>query len=124
MKRLLITGTREGWNDGDLRTLLYEHRAALLMGQVPVTLVHGGARGVDQQAALIWSSWGEPVEEHPARWDLHGKGAGPMRNQEMVNAGADRCIAFILRGQSRGTMDCVNRARLAGIDLFTYERTI
>lgn len=122
MSRLLITGTREGWDEVVLEGILYKQRAALLQGEVPVTLVHGGARGVDRQAAAIWSSFGEPVEEHPARWDLHGRQAGPMRNQEMVNAGADRCVAFILLGSSRGTTDCMERARMAKIPVYSYTR--
>lgn len=41
--------------------------------------------------------------------------AGGVRNQEMVNLGGYLvCLAFPLAG-SRGTWDCVARARVAGI---------
>lgn len=53
------------------------------------------------------------IERHPADWS-QGKKAGPLRNQEMVDLGADVCLAFPLPG-SRGTYDCMRRAEAAGI---------
>ena len=81
------------------------------------TLVHGGCpTGADREAASFWRITGRPVEPHPANWQRYGKAAGPRRNQEMVDAGADQCIAFFKRGAAnRGTADCVARARAAGI---------
>lgn len=40
--------------------------------------------------------------------------AGLVRNQLMVDLGADICLAFPLPG-SRGTWDCMGRAEAAGI---------
>ena len=54
-------------------------------------LVHGDSRGADRIAASIWQSWGGKVETHRADWDQHGKKAGPLRNQQIVAAGADIC---------------------------------
>lgn len=54
-------------------------------------------------------------EKHPADWNRFGKRAGFKRNYEMVIAGADLCIAFIVPGQSNGTMHTVEAARAAGI---------
>src|SRR5690606_30354012 len=52
------------------------------------------------------------VVAYPADWRRHGRAAGPIRNQEMADAGADLCIAF---PGGRGTADMVRRARAAGI---------
>jgi hypothetical protein len=51
-----------------------------------------------------------------ADWDRFGKRAGPIRNAEMVAAGAMLCLAFhrFLPG-SKGTKDCARRALAAGI---------
>lgn len=55
-----------------------------------------------------------------ADWKKHGKAAGPIRNAEMVRAAtADgvmdvRFRAYRYNG-SRGTTDCINRLKAAGV---------
>lgn len=62
----------------------------------------------------------EVVEDpHPALWSLFGSSAGPIRNQEMVDAGADLMIAFPL-ASSVGTYGCMQMASTAGISIRTY----
>lgn len=79
----------------------------------PITLVHGDAPGADRLAAAFWThSVDGNVESFPADWKRHGKGAGPTRNQQMLDAGADLVIAF---PGGRGTADMVDRARKAGV---------
>lgn len=120
MKRLLITGSRLGWKYDELEEILRQTYTKMSTpGSDLVRLVHGGAEGVDRQAATIWTSKGLPTESHPAIWALHGKAAGPLRNQEMVDLGADFCLGF-LRGEARGTRDCLGRAQAAGIPMTTY----
>jgi hypothetical protein len=63
-----------------------------------------------------------PTCHHPAQLKKgvnYCPAAGPYRNQEMVDAGAAVCLAFILPG-SRGTIDCVKRARAAGIPTLEF----
>lgn len=81
-----------------------------------ITVVHGHCPTGADQIADDWciGAFFE-AERHPADWDRHGKAAGPIRNQEMVDLGADLVLAFPARGISRGTWDCVDRAREAGI---------
>jgi hypothetical protein len=57
------------------------------------------------------------LTEFPADWIGLGKQAGFIRNQFMVNQGADMCVAF-LRDNSRGTQHTIDRARAAGIPTF------
>jgi len=59
------------------------------------------------------------VEVHDANWQKHGNAAGPIRNQEMVDLGADVVFAFPL-GESRGTNDCIQRAVKANIPVMVY----
>ena len=106
--RLLVTGSRD-WDD-------YEHIKRVLSGFPPDTqLVHGGARGADLLAhkAALELGWPEP-EVHRADWNSFGKRAGSLRNQAMVDLGADLCLAFPLE-TSKGTWDCMQRAEKADI---------
>lgn len=118
MTRLLITGSRHGWDHEELYAALLDAR--LELGKYP-TLVHGAADGVDVQAARIWAGWGLPVEAHPADWDTYKTRAGPMRNKEMVNLGADLCLGFVAPG-SKGTVHTVKLAKRADIPTKIYER--
>ena len=126
--RILITGSRH-WTD---RTALASamSRALTYLGSYiganhSAVLVHGGAKGADAVAADIADNWGWTVEEHPADWDADGRRAGPLRNQRMVDAGADIVLACPMPG-SKGTWDCMKRAVEAGIPVYivnTRERT-
>jgi hypothetical protein len=56
---------------------------------------------------------GVEVEAFPARWDDHGRAAGPRRNRRMLEAMVpDLVVAF---PGSRGTEDCVGAAKQRGI---------
>lgn len=121
VKRLLITGTRHGWDETELKEALADAHRQLNQPGESAVLVHGAAPGVDSQAAVIWQLWGFETEAHPADWSLHGKAAGPIRNQEMVDLGADLCLAFVA-ADSRGTRHCASAAEEAGIPVqFFYE---
>lgn len=125
--RVLVTGSRT-WKDeqllcGVLDAVWY----ALPHGEM--TLVHGCALGADTQA----DRWGRNViahgigslriERHPANWKDHGRRAGLLRNQRMVESGIDLCLAFI-RDNSRGASHCARIAEEAGIEtrIFTEAR--
>lgn len=118
-KRLLITGTRHGWDHDHLAEVLEEWHTTLSEYGQEVILVHGDAEGVDRQARDIWLARGRPVEPHPARWKEFGMRAGPIRNTEMVQLHADQCIAFPGK-QSVGTHDCATKARRWGIPTIVY----
>ncbi len=98
--RVLVTVSR-GWKDRAAMTvalsaMLIASRAA---GQ-RLILVHGDCPDGDRLAHTIARELGVPeddIERHPANWDAHGKPAGMIRNKEMVDAGADVCLAFVLR---------------------------
>lgn len=116
MRRVLVTGSRNWFNHEIISDALHAQR--LLDPDYAITVVHGGAAGADALAAWWARSVGVHAEVHMADWSL-GKVAGHIRNQKMVDLGADVCLAFPMQG-SRGTWDCVRRAEKAGIPVRTF----
>lgn len=144
MQRLLICGDRL-WSDRDfffsaMQTFIDKHG-------VPEVVIEGCARGADTMAGHDWAEevqnsdqWGPAgrelrVEHFPAMWNEHDsygqacwckakaggtcRGAGPLRNQAMLDAKPDAVIAFHADlAHSRGTADMVRRARAAGIPVW------
>jgi hypothetical protein len=107
--RVLVCGSRT-WTD---REIVYNR-----LGQLEpdgLTIITGGARGADQLAHDWATFYGVDHEVYPAEWDIHGRAAGPIRNQQMLDTGIDLVIAFRMPGQSRGTDHMVRIANAAGV---------
>jgi hypothetical protein len=86
-------------------------------------LIHGGARGADKLAAEWAARRGIPAEEYPAQWDLHGRGAGPIRNRQMLEEGRPHAVvAFPGNDHTAvlgvGTADMVGRAAAAALPVW------
>jgi hypothetical protein len=117
--RVIVTGSRH-WTDYDT---IHSRLAQFPRGTV---IVHGangvkkGRKARPEKSTDALADWaarelGFEVEQHEADWDRYGRDAGPIRNGEMFDAGpCDMVVAFPLPG-SRGTWDCVNRAKKRGI---------
>ena len=76
-------------------------------------IITGGASGADELAAQYAEVFGIRLRVYPADWKTHGRAAGPIRNQKMLDEGKpDLVIAF---PGGRGTADMVRRAKAAGI---------
>ena len=113
--RVLITGSRAGTPE------MIKAGAELIAKHLPSdehhTVVHGAARGFDKVGPYLDQHFENFTQEaHPAKWDTYGRRAGPIRNQEMVNLGADICYAFKIDGVvAKGTEHCAQAALKAGI---------
>lgn len=118
-------------------------------GGRPLVIRHGAAAGADSLAGLLAARSGTPTEEWPALWRREdgstrggydraealrvravysppgqpfNRAAGPERNQAMVDAGADECLAFKALGAgNRGTQHCIDAATAAGIPVTVTE---
>ena len=121
--RILITGSRDWTDTLAIAMGIADARLAARLGSHQVTVVHGAARGADNIAATYASRNGYYVEPHPAQWRPYGiynPQAGLIRNREMVELGADVCLAFIKNG-SRGATHCADLAEAAGIPTKRFE---
>jgi|3_EtaG_2_1085321.scaffolds.fasta_scaffold00247_15 hypothetical protein len=83
----------------------------------PITeVVCGCADGVDSLGELWAKQNNIPISRFPADWNKFGRGAGPIRNQQMAEY-AEGLIA-VWNGKSRGTGDMVTRANNEKLSLF------
>lgn len=104
---LAIVGSRDyPWPD-----LVRRYVSRIPPGAVSA-IYSGGARGVDTWAVEAARYAGIQVVELLADWEHHGKRAGFIRNQELVDA-VDQVVAF-WDGQSRGTRHTIGLAFDAG----------
>lgn len=107
--RVLVTGGRD-FEDARLMFRVLERLDADRRVDV---VIHGGASGADRLAAEWADLAMREVLRFPADWRTHGRAAGPIRNQQMLDEGQpDLVVAF---PGGRGTADCVRRAREAGV---------
>lgn len=89
------------------------------LGKRTVTVIHGGATGVD---AMV-SSWAfntrTPYEVYPIspeEWDALGKQAGHLRNTQMLRDGRPDLVLVFPGGS--GTLDMLAQAASAGVRFF------
>lgn len=115
--RVLVCGGRD-YSDGDhIHNTLCDIDAK----RGPIyCIIHGAATGADHEGmiwAQMWADSGREIVHAPfaADWHRHGRAAGPLRNQRMIDVGKpDLVVAF---PGGRGTADMVARAKAAGIEV-------
>jgi hypothetical protein len=115
--KVLVTGSRD-WVDTQLL------KDALVAARATV-VIHGDARGADRIAKDVARSLGLTERAYPAQWNIHGRKAGPLRNQQMLDEEHTEAepinlvLAFPMPG-SIGTWDMVRRAEKLGLNVKIY----
>ena len=114
--RILVTGSRD-WSHA---SAIYGELSRHLDAERTLVVVQGACPTGADAYADDWAKCGVGrgfnviSEPHPADWTAFGKRAGFARNAEMVDLGADLCLAFI-RDYSPGATNCANLAAAHGI---------
>lgn len=108
---VLVCGSR-GYRDRDL---IVAHMRPLASDGRPVLIIHGAASGVDSTAGGVARELGYGERCYFADWQKHGRRAGPLRNQEMLDDGKPERVLAFWDGASRGTKDMISRAEKAGV---------
>ena len=120
--KVLVTGSHEWVNE---KAIEREFRKL----PVGTTIIHGACpTGADALADKAAMKFGFPIRRYPADWEAERlatgspKAAGPKRNSRMIREEhrSGDPVAFALAFtpdlvRSRGTKDCVERARKVGI---------
>ena len=99
------TNMKEMWSTLDRLNALYKFK----------TLIHGGAGGADTLAGKWADEKGLQKIVVRANWNKHGKAAGPIRNQQMLDTYAPNLVVAFEGG--KGTADMVKRSKLNGFPL-------
>ena len=122
--RVLVCGSRH-WNDPAPIWAVLAGLYARDESADGLIVIEGGAPGADSFAAEWADDEADGSETYPADWDKHGKAAGPIRNQQMLDEGQPDVVyafkdAFDLAqsGSGRGTEDMVRRAKAAGVPVY------
>jgi hypothetical protein len=110
--RIIVCGGRNYHN----RKVVFDALDRLHAEKGVEFVIQGIANGADYLAWQWADERGIPCGSFLAQWDKHGKAAGPIRNQEMIERGApDGVVAF--PGGS-GTADMVAKAEKAGLKVW------
>lgn len=138
--RVIVTGSRT-WREP---ALVYQALDTLYAGMgseeyLGLTVIHGDCPEGADRHARDWCHGRERVIEQrfPADWKTYGKRAGPIRNGQMIESGADLVLAFLdwcdriecarhdTEGDhpSHGAGHCVAKAEAAGIEVITFWST-
>lgn len=124
MIKVIVAGPRDYEDEEDISSTL----DILLPLYGDVEIVEGGATGVDalakKYALKHHDSFKTSLKEFPADWNLYGRRAGPVRNNEMAMY-SDVLIAFRYKEKpSRGTENMIKTALNMGLEvhIFNIER--
>lgn len=83
-------------------------------------VISGDCRGPDRQG-VMWASLNKiPYVERRPDWNTLGKRAGRVRNGEMISKDGAEALIAIWDGESRGTADMIEKARLANLKVEVY----
>ena len=110
--RVLVCGDRK-WENYEA---IFGRLRQLPEGSV---IIEGEAPGADRLARRAAEELGLSFDSYPANWDRFGRGAGRIRNRQMLRDGLpDLVLAFHSRLEdSKGTLNMVAIALQAGVQV-------
>ena len=120
--RIIIAGSRDFNDYTFLKTSIKEILKSTSLTDISkIKIISGTARGADQLGERFAKQFKLEVVKFPAKWDLYGKRAGYIRNEEMAKYSIEdnnygMLVAF-WDGESRGTKHMINLANKHGLEV-------
>ena len=105
--KILVTGGRAFEDYDGLSEALDQYKIDII--------VHGGAKGADSLAERYCQENGIKSVVYEAEWDVHGRAAGPIRNQKMLES--ERPDLIIACPGGAGTHNCISGAMRLGLPI-------
>lgn len=116
--RVLICGSRAWTDEEEILDVLRDLKRRF----DNLTIIEGTANGADMLAGRMARYLALEVVEFPPDWKRYGRGAGPVRNTQMLVEGKpDLVIAFSVRyPPTKGTNDMVKKSVAAGLPVIIH----
>lgn len=121
--KILCCGSRFWTDDQTIVNAIINH-ATMFEDTI---IIEGEARGADTLAKVSAERMGIQVKGYPADWNTHGKSAGVIRNQKMLDDNPDIGLVLAFTDNietSKGTKDMVTRALKKGIKVVLYKHVV
>lgn len=93
-------------------------------GIVDPIIIHGAADGVDTLADEFARTNYFRCLRFPAKWHLHKKRAGPIRNKQMLDEGKPHLVIAFPTPSSIGTWDMISKSKRSNIEVIVREVSI
>lgn len=126
--RIIIAGSR---NFNDYKKLentmleIIENGVFSTIDYDSIKIISGTARGADRLGEKFAKDHGYEVYRFPANWDLYGKKAGYLRNEEMakfaMRDGNYGVLVAFWDGTSKGTKHMINLANKHNLEVITIQ---
>lgn len=115
--RILVCGHRE-FDDWKLLTeILNPYLTFKTKNDHDFVIIEGEAKGADF-LARVWAKYNEVTyEAYPADWKTYGKGAGPIRNKQMLTEGKPDLVIAFLTKDSIGTKNMIKQSKDYGVEV-------
>lgn len=114
--KILVCGGRDYTDRQTIhRTLDATLQKARDEGYKHIRLIHGAARGADTFSEEWAKLRGISSTAYPANWNLYGKAAGIIRNEQMLDQGPNLILAF---PGGRGTAHMTSIGKRAGVPVY------
>ena len=115
--RVLICGGREYGATFAQKKKAYDVMAHLVEAAKEagrtLVIIHGAAKGADSLADESSNFFGIKAIAFPADWNKHGRGAGPIRNAQMLREGRPHLVVAFPGGS--GTANMCKQADETGV---------
>jgi hypothetical protein len=116
--RIIIAGSRTFTNYDYLKG--YCSTVIGFLNSEDIEIISGGANGADRLGEKFAKEFNYSIKKFPANWNKHGKSAGFIRNNEMIDYAkeTDCMVICFWDGKSKGTKHTIGLANKHNIKVY------